>query len=124
MAETNKVRAFETGATRQSDEGKIDIEGHLSPLALMAFCEYMDKHRILPDGSLRASDNWQKGMPIDVLVKSLTRHFFDVWLLHRGHPAREPMEDALCGILFNAQALLHELRKEQIDKQIEDDQTY
>lgn len=107
------TRTFDTGATRDSDANKIDIEGHLSPLALMAYCEYMDKHRNMPDGSRRDSDNWQKGMPQDVIVKSFMRHAFDVWLNHRGWEAREGMEDALCGVLFNASALLHQLASQK-----------
>ena len=34
------MRQFETGAIRDDDEGKLDFEGCLSPLALEAFAEY------------------------------------------------------------------------------------
>jgi hypothetical protein len=111
------VRTFDTGANRDSEAGKLDFEGFLSPLVLWEFGKYMDKHRTLTDGSVRDSDNWQKGMPLDAYMKSLLRHVFDLWLLHRGQSVTRPeggdvtMEDALGGILFNAQGYWHETLK-------------
>jgi len=115
-----KVRSFEGGATRDSDAGKLDFEGFLSPAVLWAFAEYMQKHRIQSDGSVRGSDNWQNGMPKSVYVKSLLRHVFDLWMLHRDEkPVRpengEPAElaDTLGGILFNLQGYWLETLREQ-----------
>lgn len=112
---TGVVRAFTTGATRDTDERKPDPEGFLSPLVVREFCRYMHEHRKQADGSLRSSDNWQKGVPREAYVKSLWRHFLDVWTLHRGHEVEdydgEPvdMREALAAILFNASGLLHEV---------------
>lgn len=104
------VRAFETGATRDTAADKIDPEGFLSPLVLEAFAQYMHRHRVQSDGSLRTSDNWQKGMPRDVYMKSLFRHFLAAWKSHRGwtHDDEPSLEDSLCGILFNTMGYLHE----------------
>jgi hypothetical protein len=104
-------RQFDSGANRDTDEGKLDYEGFLNPLVLKRFAEYMHKHRKLSDGTLRDSDNWQNGMPLDVYMKSLTRHFMDLWLIHRDEPeeAREGIEDVLCAILFNTQGYLLEI---------------
>ena len=102
------VRTFKTGATRDAEDGKLDYEGFLSPLALRRFAQYMHQHRIQPDGSLRASDNWQKGIPFDAYMKSGFRHFMDWWTLHRAWND-EGLEDALCGVIFNAQGYLHEV---------------
>ena len=52
------MRHFKSGATRDSDETKIDFEGFMSPLVIERFGEYMTKHRIQADGGLRDSDNW------------------------------------------------------------------
>ena len=71
----------------------------------------MNKHRFQADGVIRDSDNWQKGMSKDVYMKSLMRHFMDVWLEHRGKMSRDGIEDALCGILFNAEGYLYEIIK-------------
>jgi hypothetical protein len=118
------VRQFDTGATRDSDEGKNDYEGFLSPLVLEAYGDYMTEHRVQSDGSLRASDNWQLGMPLDAFMKSMLRHVFTLWSLHRGWPVKPERKggrvttptkrDMLCAILFNVQGYLHELIKEDI----------
>jgi hypothetical protein len=105
------VRSFDTGATRDVDTNKYDYEGFYSPLVMEAFGAYMNFNRRLRDGSLRDSDNWQKGMPRTVYMKSGWRHFFDWWREHRGLATKEGIVWALCGLLFNAQGYLHELLK-------------
>lgn len=102
------MRNFESGATRDSEEGKLDIEGFLSPLVLLRFSEYMHWHRKQADGKLRDADNWQKGIPEDAYMKSLTRHFFEVWRLWDEGTGGKVWEDALCAALFNIQGLLFE----------------
>lgn len=102
------MRKFKSGATRDTEQGKFDYEGFLSPLVLERFGEYMHKHRVQPDGSLRDSDNWQKGIPKDAYMKSGWRHFFDWWKEHRGIGSREGLEDAICALMFNAMGYLHE----------------
>ena len=104
------IRTFETGATRDTDQGKHDFQGYLSPLVLKRFGEYMTVHRIQPDGNVRASDNWKKGIPKREYLSSLLRHVVDLWLLHEGHPGinTQDIEEALCGALFNTQGYLHE----------------
>jgi hypothetical protein len=112
MAVPAPIRQFDTGATRDVDTTKPDYEGFLSPLVIQRFGQYMHKHRQQQDGSLRDSDNWQRGIPRDAYMKSGWRHFFDWWALHRGHPANETdIEEALCALLFNAQGYLHEAIK-------------
>lgn len=99
------MREFETGATRDSDADKLDFEGFLSPAVIERFAQYMHEHRKQADGQLRASDNWQKGIPKDAYMKSMFRHFFAVWKGHRqGHPSQED----LCGLLFNVMGYMHE----------------
>ncbi len=109
----HQIRAFQSGATRDQDTTKYDYEGFLSPLALTRFAAYMHTHRAQSDGALRASDNWQKGIPRDSYMKSLWRHLMTVWGHHREVPTSycESMEEALCGVIFNAQGYLHEILK-------------
>ena len=108
------TREFESGATRDTDVGKLDFEGFFAPTVLLRYSEYMNRHRQMPDGTLRDSDNWQKGIPIDVYRKSLVRHLMQAWSLWRGNVtvdntgAEIDMEEALCAILFNVQGLLFE----------------
>jgi hypothetical protein len=107
-----EIRTFETGATRDTEAGKLDYEGFLSPWALSSFAEYMHRHRTQSDGTLRDSDNWQKGIPTDAYMKSAWRHFTDVWQHHRSGAKNEmALEEALCALLFNVQGYLHELVK-------------
>jgi hypothetical protein len=109
------VRTFDTGATRDSDETKPDYEGYLSPAVLVRFGEYMTEHRKQADGALRASDNWQKGIPRAAYIKSAWRHFMDWWRAHRSEsPAL--VEEACCALMFNVMGYLHEHLKEQAAK--------
>ena len=110
---TDEMRTFTTGATRDTDVGKYDYEGFLSPLVIERFAAYLHKHRIQSDGQQRASDNWQKGIPMDTYVKSAWRHFFDWWKQHRGYKSSEDIEDSICAVIFNAQGYLHERLKEK-----------
>ena len=113
------LREFSSGATRDTDIGKHDFEGYLSPLVLNRFGEYMTKHRKQSDGSLRASDNWQKGIPEDQYMKSAWRHFMEWWTLHRSTYIRDELiEEALCALLFNVMGYLHEWLKEKKEKEI------
>ena len=115
------MRKFESGSTRNSDENKIDPEGFISPTVIQAFSDYMSVHRKQADGNLRASDNWQKGIPTDAYMKSMWRHFLDVWSIHRGIKRygdkgdELSMQEALCALLFNVQGLLHEVLKKSGD---------
>lgn len=115
MPEKPSVREFETGATRSPLQGKFQYEGFLSPLVLKRYAEYMHKHRVQVDGNIRAADNWQKGMPKDSYMDSGLRHTMDWWLHHRGHPmqADEPLEEALCALMFNTMGYLYEVLKDK-----------
>lgn len=117
--QVNLIRKFDSGATRSADGNKPDPEGFLSPAALSFYCDYMHKHRKQLDGSLRASDNWQQGIPQKQYMKSLWRHLLQVWRLHREYEVHDwdtgapvTLEEALCGVIFNAHGMLHEQVKQ------------
>lgn len=110
-----KIRQFDTGATRNDDSKKNDYEGFFDPLVIEEFGNYMTKHRVQADETLRSSDNWQKGIPRHVYMKSLWRHFLDLWKLHRGHRVfsvedghEVTFAEACCAIMFNVMGYLHE----------------
>lgn len=110
------MRNFESGATRDNDTGKLDYEGFLSPLVLKRYAEYLNKHRTQSDGKLRDSDNWQ-GLfgekHFDVCMKSALRHFVDWWMEHReGSGSETGIEEAICAVMFNAQAYLFKILKD------------
>jgi hypothetical protein len=99
-------------ATRNSSEDKFDYEGFLSPLVLERYAEYMHKHKKREDGSYRASDNWQNGLPPHKTVKSLIRHMMALWKMNRFNDYE--MEEELCGVIFNAMSMLNEIVKERL----------
>ena len=106
------MRTFDSGATRDSDDSKPDYEGFVSPLVTKRFGQYMTVHRKQADGNIRASDNWQKGIPRDAYIKSLCRHLEDLRLHHDGYPEEavdKDLESVLCACLFNVQGYLYEL---------------
>lgn len=107
-----KKRIFKTGANRNSDENKLDYEGFISPLVELVYANYLHLHRLLEDGSMRDSDNWQKGIPKKELMKSAHRHWQDIRLLFDGYKVAEgqkeiTMVEALCGMKFNIDAMIH-----------------
>lgn len=113
---TKPIRQFDSGATRNVDTAKFDFEGFLNPEALHAFGEYMHEHRLQRDGTVRDADNWQKGIPLKVYIKSLVRHTIDLWRMDRGYEVINPdtglpqTKKALCAaITFNAMGYLKEL---------------
>ena len=114
------IRTFNTGATRDTAEGKLDYVKALSPIVLRRYVQYLNKHRLQSDGSYRDFDNWKQGIPQDTYLSSLGRHFIDTWLLSEGHSAEDnhgPIEeeDTLCAIMFNAMGKLHEVLKAEMD---------
>lgn len=115
--DSGTLRTFETGATRDTAEGKHEPWGFCSALVEKRFCEYMHEHRKQSDGNLRDSDNWKKGIPVDAYYHSLSRHIQDLRLHFEGFntEAREDsLEEVLCSVLFNVQGMLHEVIKKRI----------
>lgn len=121
-ASISTIRKFASGATRDTDEGKPDYEGFISPLVTKRYGQYMHTKRIQADGAVRSGDNWQKGLSKESYIKSLTRHVEDFKLHHDGigDEAIESLEDSLCAIIFNASGYLFELLKE---KRVKDGKT-
>jgi len=101
-------RKFESGASRDNSNDKINPEAALSPIVLEAFCKYMKGKSYLEDGTRRPDDNWQKGIPLDSYMESLLRHTLEAWKQHRTDGDNK---EALMGALFNIQGYLHELLK-------------
>ena len=102
------MRKFETGATRDDAEGKLDYEGYLAPGVLRRYAEYMLSHQTQSDSNVRSADNWQKGIPKDAYMKSMFRHFMEVWEGHRTDDFDDTCQEALCALMFNVMGYLFE----------------
>jgi hypothetical protein len=110
LRSTAAVAYFNSGANRSAEDMR-DPEGFLSPIVLDAYIAYMTKHRTQADGKLRAGDNWQRGMPKARYMRSMWRHFLDVWRLWRTPTPIESecMVESLCALMFNVHAMLFEV---------------
>jgi hypothetical protein len=107
-----KMRVFAGGATRDTDQNKLDYAKGLSPIVLKRYMEYLAKHRKTAEG-LRAFDNWKNGIPQDTYLSSDLRHMIDVWLAAQGFQSEQDIEDSLCATIFNSTGMLHELLKKR-----------
>jgi hypothetical protein len=116
------IRTFKTGATRDTAQDKLDYVKALSPIVLRRYVQYLDKHRLQPDGSYREFDNWKRGIPQETYRSSHGRHFWDDWLLSEGYETEDnhgpvtDIEEVLCAELFNIQGRLHEILKARFAK--------
>jgi hypothetical protein len=116
------MRSFDTGATRDTAEGKLCFDKFLSVDVLFQYAKYMSMNRLQSNGDLRDGDNWQKGIPMDAYMESGMRHLLEWWKIHRrNRPDKEEnvmmrpqvieMVSAICGVMFNSMGYLHELLK-------------
>jgi len=123
--DNGKMRKFVSGASRDSGEGKLQYDKFLSPLVLKVYAEYMHTKRVMPDGE-RSGDNWQKGIPKDAYMESLSRHYMDTWLIHRGYHGAvdDDIVTTLVGVMFNSMGMLHEVLKGQSEVPDEDTESW
>ena len=130
------MKDYESGATRDGQEGKFVYSGFNSTIVEHEFASYMHTHRIQADGKLRQADNWKKGIARDDYLECMHRHFMDVWALHEGFAVLKrklkdgeetlvciagdisididswrvvTKQEALCALLFNVKGYLFEL---------------
>jgi hypothetical protein len=114
------MRSFDTGATRDTGEGKLDYSGFLCPYVLEQYAKFMNMNRLQSDGKLRDADNWQKGIPTAVYVSSSWRHYWEFWKFARLFLKNEfgwdrcihiALMAGACGLLFNIMGYMHEYLK-------------
>jgi hypothetical protein len=75
---------------------------------------------------MRDSDNWQSGFGPGVCMKSLLRHTWDVWIIHRGGVVIEDgkpvsKKNALCAAAFNIFSQLHDMEKPRAETPLKDE---
>ncbi len=115
MQDNGVTRTSDTGATRDTAEGKFDFEAFFSTPVFFRFAAYMHKHRFQSDGTIRDGDNWQKGLDPDETFSSIIRHFWQLWAMKRGNNVVCPsegnmeLEDTLGALMFGLMSYWHEL---------------
>jgi len=119
--QTGKMRKFSSGATRDGVGDKLNYVKALSPIVIQRYVKYLGEHRTQSDGTKRDWDNWKKGIPKETYLEGEDRHHRAVWLLLQGYSVCDnhgpvTLEDSLCGVIFNASGMLHELLKEKKDE--------
>lgn len=97
------VRKFETGAIRDSEEGKEDYIETISWTAFRRYAQFMTGKKVR-----YGSGNFKKGIEISSYERSLVRHL--VKYLSNKHEAAdlEKNDDHLCAMLFNIFGIIHE----------------
>ncbi len=89
-----KSRVFESGAKRDSNEGKIRPD-LISPKMLKAL------GKVLAEGAKHYGErNWEKGMSLDVFKESAARHYVS-WMND------EQDEDHAAKLIFNIMGYIH-----------------
>ncbi len=102
------MRKFPTGATRDNNDDKLDYQGFTSPHVKRAYAEYMHMHRDTANGK-RESDNWKKGIPLDVYVEAFFRHVEELQYIYETSNDYNQVKDKLCAVKFNTNGWLHTL---------------
>lgn len=109
-------------ATRDTDKGKKDYAGFYDRAVIEAFADYMLKHQLQADGSMRESDNWKAYFGenhLDICFKSGFRHFMDWWAEHDGAESRDGIDEAICGLMFNVMAYYSKVLKKRRMNEVE-----
>lgn len=118
LVNQKEMRQFSTGATRNLSTTKVNPAKCLSPLVIQRYSEYMRDMRRQSDGTLRADDNWKKGMTLESFMESGQRHNLHWWMIDSGVPYVSEddghsidIEEACCALMFNVMGYLHETIK-------------
>ena len=118
LVNQKEMRQFPTGATRNLSTAKVNPAKCLSPLVIQRYAEYMRDMRRQSDGTLRADDNWKKGMTLESFMESGQRHNLHWWMIDSGVPYESEddghlidVEESCCALLFNVMGYLHETIK-------------
>jgi len=131
IKDDGNMRSFDTGATRDTAEGKLAYNGFYSPFVMRQFARFMNMNRLQSDGKLRDANNWQKGIDMSVYRESLSRHYQEFW---EEVELKDKMSDmmsrtgdiklmaAACGIMFNIQGYVLEWLKRNPEVRFDDDE--
>lgn len=98
-----KITQFETGAIRDSQEGKEDYIQTFSWTAIKRYSQYMTGKK-----AKYGEGNFKKGIPIENYEQSMLRHVQKYLANKYEGGTEEKEEDHLSAILFNVFGIMHE----------------
>lgn len=98
-----KITKFDTGAIRDSQEGKEMYTETISWTALRRYAQYMTGKR-----DKYGSGNFKKGISAESYENSLMRHVMKYMMNKLEDGNLEKEEDHLSAIVFNTFGLMHE----------------
>lgn len=106
MSDDGNMRGFNTGATRDTAEGKLLYNKFLAPNVLTQYAKFMSMNRLQSNGELRDGNNWQKGIPMDVYEDSMARHYHEFWTMYEDRDNLDRADEiemigSAMGLLFN-----------------------
>lgn len=97
------MRKFNTGAIRDSEEGKEDYIETISWTAFKRYAEYMTSKK-----EKYGPGNFKKGIDEDSYERSLVRHLTKYLINKHEKGQLEPNEDHLSAMVFNIFGIMHE----------------
>jgi hypothetical protein len=101
------ITKFDTGAIRDTQEGKVDFIETISWTAFNRYAKYMTGKK-----TKYGTGNFKKGIPIESYEQSLLRHVHKYLVNKYERGDEEIAEDHLSAIVFNVFGIMHE--EEQI----------
>ena len=99
---------YQTGAKRAGDDTRPDL-----PILPWSELERLSYH-YMRGATLHGRNNWQKGIPSSRYLRSLSRHLSDFI------QGRNPDEDHLAAIAFNAFGIMFNQRHHAADPEVND----
>lgn len=105
------ITKFNTGAIRDSQEGKEDYVETISWTAMKRYAQYMTSKKVK-----YGAGNFKKGIPIESYEQSLLRHIQKYIQNKYEKGTIEANEDHLAAIVFNVFGIMHE--EQQLKKDI------
>lgn len=108
VKDSGKRQSFDTGAIRDTEEGKIRLDLMLKYLPMSALMR-VTQHYV--NGAKKYGDhNWRKGIPSSRCISSALRHLYQWFTGDRS-------EDHLSAVVFNVFCLLHWEETGRLDMQ-------
>lgn len=98
-----KITTFNTGAIRDSQEGKEDYIETISWTAFRRYAQYMTGKK-----KKYGAGNFKKGIPVSSYEQSLVRHIQKYLANKYENQGLEESEDHLSAMVFNIFGIMHE----------------